>query len=150
MQTYTVTHSDKSQKGTPRVYFDRKHHWTDAYYLKDCDMPPLGAVIEVKTHSWRPPNAREDMWFLDDWQLVKDQPPAAAVAAVQQASAAETRTREQTAQDDMVLRFVSNAVGSAIECGRCEKPEQIQAWATAALTAAQSVLARGEKDAIPF
>ncbi len=150
MATHTVTHADRSQRGTPRVYFDNKHHWQDAYCLKDCDQPPLGSVIEVKTHSWRPPDGKNEIWFLDDWRLAEKQPEPAAIAATQKASAKEALTREQTVQDDMVLRFVSNLVGHAIECGKVDSPARIQEWAGAALSAAQTVLARGEEERIPF
>ena len=148
-QIVTVTHSDTSKNGKPRVFFDGKHDWKDAYYCGKTEPPPVGARVEVDTASMQTKDGKGTMWFLNKWGLVPNQPAPAEVKATVAASAVQQSANNLWAQQEATLRFVSNCVGTAIECGKVAQPSDIGGWASAALKAAQGVIA-GKIEPIPF
>jgi hypothetical protein len=142
MQIYTVTHADKSKNGKDRVFFNGKNEWQDAFYLSPkCPMPPMGAKIEANTHSWRPPNGKSDMWFLDDFRLASDQPPIEEVKATVAASAATGDAREKFNEREAKARLVSNVLGSALAALRLQKPEELMPWGKEAMKVADMIFA---------
>lgn len=140
-QIVTITHSDTSKSGKPRVYFDGKNDWKDAYLLgAKCPDPPKGVPIEVQTHSWRPDNGKYDMWFLDSFKVVEG-----PVAAPQPAQAAQVRPSTPVPAapgapySEPERMFVSNIVAAAINAGAVKSPVDLISWCNGALTALRNV-----------
>lgn len=135
----TVTKSDASKAGKPRVYFDGKHDWKDAYYISiKCEAPPIGAKIEAQTHMTN--YQGKDYWHLDKWKLVEEQKviPVLPPMAPANGSPPKPNGGWDIPSGDL-SRFVSNIVGSAIEKGLIQDPEEIYSWTAAGYRAANQL-----------
>jgi hypothetical protein len=140
-QIYTVTHSDQSKTGKPRVFFDNKHGYQDAYYTGKGAIPPIGARIEASVASMQTKDGKGTLWFLNDWKLASDQPPVEKVREVQAASAVHKDAQQKWLEQEAILRFVSNTVGNALSALQIKAPSDVLPWAESAYKAAVGVLA---------
>ena len=124
MPTVTVTKTDQSKNGKPRVYFDGKNDWKDAYYVgnKCPSVPAVGMAIEADTSSMQFPNAKAPTWFLNSWK------PAGNGTAAPQASP-ETKSVSGWAIDaGDCSRLLSNVLASSIAAGLIKTPEDMAPW----------------------
>ena len=145
MPTYTVTKTDVSSKGKPRVYFDNRHAWQDAYYVSpNIQSPEVGMTIEADTASQTFAGAKGATWFLNGWKP-KDV-SGLAPSVVQEYREKIKPSKGWAIEPGDLSRFASNVVGSAIEAKLIEKPEDVEVWAAAAYRAAESLRTGNIKD----
>lgn len=144
---YTVTKSDRTQKGKPRVYFDNKHGWADAFYLgNQVPLPDMGAVIEAQTASKTFEDGKT-IWFLNSWKT------ALHASAAPQLPPPVVNPGSWAIDYGDCSRFVSNVLGSAIGGGLIKTPQDIHPWVSASYKALEG-LRKGKlvdfDDPIPF
>src|SRR5271156_3186979 len=71
---HTVTKSDTSKKGAPRIYLDNKHNWQDAVYISQRmpgPAPEVGMSIDAQMVSKDFNNDGKLTWFLNSWTEAK-------------------------------------------------------------------------------
>jgi hypothetical protein len=145
MILFTVTRADTSKNGKPRVYFDNRHGWKDAYYVSaKIAPPPVGAQIDAEVTSADFNGDGKQTWFLNSWKACAAtsaapiQAPAPAAAPVQPSLpiAAPATPAAATAPEftftEPELRFISNVVGQAILAKTITEPGHLSAWFGAA------------------
>lgn len=132
MPNHTVTKADTSKGGAPRVYFDHKHDWKDAYYVsKKIEAPAVGAVIEANTAS--SDYQGKTYWYLNGWKEANGAAtPNATLGKV-------TPVKGWNIDAGDLSRFASNVIGSAIEAELITDPEQIGVWIAAAYRAGEQL-----------
>ena len=98
------------------------------YYSKPEQNIPVGATIEaeISTSDYQ---GKEMLW-INKYRIISQG------TTVQR----ETPAVSQLTQPPWWMPFVSNTVAHAIQAGRIEGPAQIEAWASAAKTAAITLL----------
>ena len=139
MPIMTLTKVETSKKGSPKLFFDNKHHWKDAVYAsKSIDaskLPPVGTVMDCHTVAKRFDNAEQDTWFLQGWGLVPNTTSVAVPSAAASYAAPAPAPVAQSAANGLridsgdQLRFISNMVGSAITAGTIKAPVDMAYWA---------------------
>lgn len=148
-QVVKVTHTDQSQNGKARVYFDGRNGWKDAYYVKQgLYLPTIGETIEIETHAWTPPGKNNAIWYLDSYKQVKapgaEMPPRRTDAPSNgQYAPQEALTQPQKGwpiQSGDLSRFVSNVIGSAIAAGLIKEPQDMERWAMKAYDVGDSLV----------
>lgn len=146
MAILTVTKTDQSNNGKPRVYFGGKNDWKDAYYIGNkCNgIPEVGTVIDANTSSKRFNNSKYDTWFLDNWKPASNGNGHAT--EIQQTANPAAKTYQQLAKPagwaidyGDLSRFVSNVVGSAIAANLIQKPADMAPWIASAYRALEAV-----------
>ena len=129
MPTVRVSKSDKSQKGKPRVFFDGREGWADAYYLgARVEAPPVGAMIDAQTSSKTFEDGKT-IWFLNGWKPVNQQAETAQV--VEKANGKETVRAVVIgwpieAHDASVL--LATIVKAVIDGGLVKEPNDLAPW----------------------
>lgn len=152
MPVLTLTKTDTTKTGKTRAYFNGSTHWKEAYYLgQGVVLPPIGTVMDCTTVSKRFDGSEFETWFLQGWAAVNGQTPAAAPSAPAAAKSAPTAYNAPAAPagDGLAvgpadaLRFISNAVGSAITSGAIKGPNDMSAWAAQAFRVVRSIQTGG-------
>jgi hypothetical protein len=140
----TVTKADVSKNGAPRVYFDNKHAWSDAYYLgKRTEAPAVGVTIDADTSSSE--FKGKVYWYLNKWKIATTDKPVGTDPPVQSATKPQTQILPPVVSKHWMIdygdlsRFVSNVVGSAIAAGLIKRPTDIHPWIAAAYSALQGL-----------
>lgn len=151
MAILTVTKTDQSKNGKPRVYFGGKNDWKDAYYIGNkCNgVPEVGKTIDANTSSKRFDNAKYDTWFLDSWKPLETNGNGNEHAAQAGIADAQPQARQPIQGGKPpggwaidygdLSRFVSNVVGSAIAAGYIQKPPDMAPWIASAYRALEAV-----------
>lgn len=136
MPIHTVTKADTSKGGAPRVYFDGKHDWKDAFYVsKKITAPEVGAVIDANTAS--NDYQGKTYWYLNGWKLAQGAQNGAPTPNATLGKPSTFKGWNIDAGD--LSRFVSNVVGSAIAAQFITDPEQIGPWVAAAYRAGEQL-----------
>jgi hypothetical protein len=131
MTTVQVQELGKSKNGAPKV----KASGTWYFLNKKLDDPPVGSSIEIKEGSFGDNNQFKT---IEAWR-------SAGGNGSQQHNAQAPAAPPADYVDEASMRFISNCVGSAIQCGTIKEPGQILSWFQAAKAAIS-----GQKAAIPF
>jgi hypothetical protein len=130
MPLVTVTKADTSKGGAPRVYFDNKHDWKDAYYVgKKIEAPAVGLTIEANTSSRD--YQGKTYWYLNSWNAPN--PPKNFTAA------SPPKPKGWDIDYGDLSRLVSNIIGSAIEAKLINDPDEIGIWVAAAYRAGETL-----------
>ena len=138
MPTYTVTKTDVSSKGKPRVYFDNRHAWQDAYYVSpNIQSPEVGMTIEADTASQTFAGAKGATWFLNGWKP-KDV-SGLAPSVVQEYREKIKPSKGWAIEPGDLSRFASNVVGSAIAANLIKTPTDLHPWIATAYSALQGL-----------
>jgi hypothetical protein len=134
MTVVNVQEFGQSQSGSPKVKASGK--W---YFLnKSLERPPLGQ-IEIKEGAFQMGNPPKTFETIEAWR------PVGANGSQQHNAQAPAAAPAGDYVDEASMRFISNCVGSAIQCGTIKEPGQIFSWFTAAKAALN-----GQKAPIPF
>ena len=145
MSVHKVTHTDTSNNGKDRVYFDGKNSWKDAYYVKQgLYLPKIGSTIEAETHQWTPQGKQHGSWFLDSYKEITAAPaptpgPRRDTAGLPTVDDPAQALKGWDIQSGDLSRYASNIVASAITAGLIKTPSQIVGWAAAAYTSGNSL-----------
>jgi hypothetical protein len=147
---HLVTKSDASKSGAPRVYFDNKHDWADAFYVsKKIEAPVVGRTIDAETASSN--FQGKTYWYLNSWKPVEM--PVAQISPMVNPPGPSPAVTYQVHQEPSkppsgwpieagdCSRFVSNVLGSAIAAGLVKRPTDIHPWVATAYTALQGLRA---------
>ena len=149
MPIVTVTKSDASKSGAPRIYFDNKHHWQDAIYCSKVAQPSVGMVINADlTSSEFPKGSGKMLWHLNAWKQVEagqqeQKPflggmPAPPMTAINSPAPRSKHAGWNIDSGDL-SRLASNLMASAIAAGLVKEPHQLMVWAAGAYRAAESL-----------
>ena len=144
MPIVTVTKSDASKSGAPRIYFDNKHNWQDAIYCSKVAQPSVGMVINADlTSSEFPKGSGKMLWHLNAWYQVEQQSQSNGQISSQTAAPNPPAQRSQHAGWNIdsgdLSRLASNLMASAIAAGLVKEPHQLMVWAAGAYRAAESL-----------
>jgi len=144
MGIVTVTKHDQSQNKKDRVYFDNKHNWQDAFYVKQgLYLPPVGMTIDADTSSSE--FRGQTYWYLNGFKEVKGAPVSAPPTSRGNGQSAPQSPPMQPGRgwNDVptgdLSRFVSNVVGSAIAAGLIKDPKEVYRWVEAGYEAGQAM-----------
>jgi hypothetical protein len=138
-QVVSVQEFGQSQGGAPKV--KASGVW---YYLnKELSNPPMGQV-EIKVGSFQIGNPPKSFPTIEAWR------PVGGNGSTQHNASAPAAPPAGYI-DEASMRFISNCVGSAIQCGTIKEPGQILPWFQAAKAALAGAKAEHPfNDSIPF
>ena len=146
MPIVTVTKSDASKSGAPRIYFDNKHNWQDAIYCSKVAQPSVGMVINADlTSSEFPKGSGKMLWHLNAWKQADSAPPPNAKISAENVQKSLSGYYSAPAPKGWNIdsgdlsRLASNLMASAIEAGLVKEPHQLMVWAAGAYRAAESL-----------
>lgn len=148
MPIVTVTKSDASKSGAPRIYFDNKHNWQDAIYCSKVAQPSVGMVINADlTSSEFPKGSGKMLWHLNAWKQAEGNkagtvPSDTAQSAPVASGSLPNRlanSKGWNIDSGDLSRLASNLMASAIAAGLVKEPHQLMVWAAGAYRAAESL-----------
>jgi hypothetical protein len=124
MPTHTVTKADTSKGGAPRVYFDNKHDWKDAYYVsKKIEAPLVGQSIDANTAS--SDYQGKTYWYLNGWKPA-GQPEAPTTVQVSSTRLLPSKGWNLDSKDRAIILEV--VLKAAFDKGLIGIPEEMAPW----------------------
>ena len=131
-----VTKADTAKGGAPRVYFDNKHDWADAYYVsKRIDPPEVGATIDADTSS--SDFKGKTYWYLNKFKVVTRSSPEAPKTASNGRAATNGAGWSVDAKDCMI--FLEVVVKAAFDKSLISDPDELFTWTAATYRAVEQL-----------